>query len=117
MLRSKYDEVKLSLINLLWQQCAPNHPDLLEIPTCIGTNKNSQNKSKSIIESADQVGEYAVGDLLGMQILIIFNNLCDMYLLSSLRRRTICNCKMLYKEQQPNRMCIENNRKRKNSYI
>ena len=66
LLRSKYDEIKLSLINLLWQQCAPNHPDLLEIPSCVTSNKSSsQQKSKSIVENDNQVGEYSVGDLLG----------------------------------------------------
>jgi hypothetical protein len=57
LLRSRYDDQKASVINILWNQCAKYHPDLKQIPQL--------EDEKMFIENEFQVGDFIVGDLLG----------------------------------------------------
>lgn len=57
LLRQRYDDLKQSTVSILWNQCAKFHPELRQIPP--------MEEPGSFIETADQVGHYQVGDLLG----------------------------------------------------
>eukprot|EP01038_Epipyxis_sp_PR26KG_P006770 gene6770-9273_t len=57
ILRQKYDEQKLSMINILWNQCSAYHPDLRQIPQIEDDN--------DFEESDEKVGNYHVGEMLG----------------------------------------------------
>lgn len=61
LLRTKYDEVKHSLVVILWKHCAMSHPDLREIPR----QQVSIEDGGDFVETVDQIGDYKVGDMLG----------------------------------------------------
>lgn len=56
LLRQRYDEQKVSLLNILWQQCTLHHPDLKNIPVM---------EDENFEESENRVGDFNVGDALG----------------------------------------------------
>ena len=57
LLRQRYDEQKLSLINILWTQCAQYHAELQYIPI--------MENQETFKETETQVGKYSIGSLLG----------------------------------------------------
>jgi hypothetical protein len=57
LLRQRYDEQKLALLNILWIHCGQYHPDLRQIPVVKDVN--------TYIENDDRVGEYTIGEMLG----------------------------------------------------
>ncbi len=57
LLRSRYDEQKSTLQNVLWGRCASTHPDVRHIPV-----ERSASECK---ETDDQVGKYALHEMLG----------------------------------------------------
>jgi len=56
LLRNKYDEVKDSLVETLWEHCAKYHPALKELPFL---------ENDSFVETENRVGSYIVGKKLG----------------------------------------------------
>ena len=60
LLRQKYDQQKVALVNVLWTQCCEYHPDLRQIPRKIQDNEKS-----NFIETDYQVGDYIIGETLG----------------------------------------------------
>lgn len=57
VLRGKYDKNKLSLISVLWNDCARYHPDLNRIP--------SLEQRDGFVESDTMVGNYVIGEKVG----------------------------------------------------
>jgi hypothetical protein len=57
LLRSRYDEQKNTLVDILWGHCGQHHPELIHIPKLEDEN--------NFDETDERVGEYTVGDLLG----------------------------------------------------
>ena len=58
LLRQKYDQQKVALVNVLWTHCCAYHPELRQIPQQIPNIEN-------FIETEDQVGGYVVQETLG----------------------------------------------------
>ena len=54
LLRSRYDETKITLQSALWSHCAPHHPDLEHIPA-----------ETDIVENDEQLGTYYLDEMLG----------------------------------------------------
>ena len=58
LLRQRYDEQKVSLINILWNHCSQHHPDLSFIPLM-------KEESGSFKENDAVVGDYKIAEELG----------------------------------------------------
>lgn len=56
LLRNRYDDLKVSAVEVLWSHCAKYHPELQQIPKI---------EEKSFVETEERVGDYIVGDFLG----------------------------------------------------
>ena len=57
LLRQRYDEQKLLLLDTLWDKCTANSPELSEIPKV--------EDAETFIENEDHVGIYNLGEVLG----------------------------------------------------
>lgn len=58
LLRNKYDSIKDSLSEVLWEQCTKHHPELDQIPY-LDTNFDEND------ESSERIGMYQIGERLG----------------------------------------------------
>ena len=56
LLRGKYDKTKLSVLDMLWKNCAPYHPDLKNIPSIF---------DHQIIETNECIGSYFLDKVIG----------------------------------------------------
>jgi serine/threonine protein kinase len=57
LLRQRYDDMKVSLLDVLWVHCSMHHPDLRQIPDL--------EDSSTFVINEDKVGRYDVGEVLG----------------------------------------------------
>ena len=57
LLRQRYDDLKVSLLDVLWLHCSIHHPDLRQIP--------DMEDASTFVENDEQVGRYTVGEVLG----------------------------------------------------
>ena len=57
VLRSKYDDLKDSLVELLWVHCAKHHPELKNVFPYV--------ESEDFLETETRIGIYSIGSVLG----------------------------------------------------
>ena len=57
LLRQRYDDMKTSLLDVLWVHCSMHHPDLRQIPDI--------EDMSTFVLNENQIGRYEVGEVLG----------------------------------------------------